>query len=202
MPSLSEAYSQRRGESAGLDPRRVIVGAAVSIVGAGAMLLALLVATTPLGEAFGAGDPYAAKRLGGILAGLGAPTVLLGVVAVLPSKRRQQLGVLVGAAISVAGVWLFSRAYPSRWVLADDPLVFETAVVYVTGGFVALWFVFVALANFRRANDPHGPVTLEIEKGGETHRVEVTPEELREYRAMANDGGEEIVTEIERQGRQ
>ncbi|MFB6179907.1 MAG: hypothetical protein ABEI77_09320, partial [Halorientalis sp.] len=67
--------------------------------------------------------------------------------------------------------------------------------------FVALWFVFVALANFRRRNNPHGRVTLEIEKEGETRRVEVS---RSEYRAMVSDGGsaDDILTEIDDRRRQ
>jgi hypothetical protein len=125
--------------------------------------------------------------------------VLLGVVAVLPSKRRQQVGVVVGAALAVAGVWLFSYAYPRRWTLAADPLVFETAVVYFLGGVVALWYVFVAIANVKRRNDPRGTVTLEIRREGETKHVEVTPDELRQYRSAVSDGGTDaaVVRDVE-----
>lgn len=198
MPSLSEAYTDRH-ERDGRDPRRVVLGAAVSLAGVGALLTALLVVTTPLSHLFGVSDPLAAKHLGGVLAGLGGPAILLGVVAVLPSKRRQQLGVVAGAAIATAGVWLFSYAYPARWVLADDPLVFETAIVYFVGCFVALWFVFVALANFRRRNNPHGTVTMEVKTEGETRRVEVSQSEFQRYRAMVSDGGrtEEFLTELD-----
>ncbi|MFB6083365.1 MAG: hypothetical protein ABEJ94_03875 [Halorientalis sp.] len=200
MPSLSEAYGDRRDRGT-RDPRRIALGAAVSLSGALALVVALLVVTTPLGALLGATDPIAAKHLGGVLAGLGGPAVLLGVVAVLPSERRQQLGVVAGSLVAVAGVYLFSVAYPDRWFHAADPLVFETAVVYFLGAFVALWYVFVAVANFRRRNDPHGTVTLEIETGGETRRMEVTPAELQEYRSKLADGGEtdeNVVTEIER----
>lgn len=198
MPSLSETYDGRRSRG-GRDPRRVVLGAAVSLAGALALAAALLVVTTPLGALAGADDPVAAKHLGGVLAGLGAPAVLLGVVAVLPSARRQQAGVVAGGVIAVAGVWLFDRAYPERWFHAADPLVFETAIVYFLGGFVALWFLFAAMANARRRNDPHGTVTLAVERGGETTRMEVTPEELREYRAALSDGGDDdrVVTEID-----
>jgi len=198
MPSLSEAYSDRHDRD-GPDPRRVVFGAAVSLAGVGALLAALLVVTTPLSRLVGAGDPLAAKHLAGVLAGLGGPAILLGVVAVLPSKRRQQLGVIAGAGISAGGVWLFSYAYPTRWVLADDPLVFETAIVYFIGGFVALWFVFVALANFRRRNSPHGTVAMEIKTEGETRRVEVSQSEFQRYQSMVSDGGrtEEFLSEID-----
>lgn len=197
MPSLSEAYSANPNRD-GRDPRRILLGAAVSLAGAGALVAALLVVTTPLGDAVGAADPIAAKYLGGVLAGLGGPAILLGVVAVLPSERRQQVGVVVGAVVAVAGVWLFSIAYPDRWVQSADSLVFETAIVYFVGGFVALWFVFVAVANVKRRNNPHGRVTLEIETGGETRRVEVTQDELREYQSVVSDGGSDDspITEI------
>ncbi|RXK46415.1 DUF7139 domain-containing protein [Halorientalis pallida] len=192
MPSLSEAYTDRRDRGK-RDPRRIALGAAVSLSGAVALVAALLVVTTPLGDLLGATDAIAAKHMGGVLAGLGGPAVLLGVVAVLPSKRRQQVGVVAGSLVAVAGVYLFSLAYPQRWFHAADPLVFETAVVYFVGAFVALWYVFVAVANFRRRNDPHGTVTLEIETGGETRRMEVTPAELQAYRSKLADGGPENV---------
>ena len=199
MPSLSEAYTDRRAGRGERDPRRIALGAAVSLLGALALLCSLLVATTPLSGVLGAETPYEVKHLAGVLAGVGGPVVLLGVVAVLPSKRRQQAGVVLGAAVAFAGVWLFSYAYPSRWVLSADPLVFETAVVYFLGGAIALWFVFVAIANFKRRNDPHGTVTLEIRREGETRRVEVTPNELQQYRQAVGDGGTDagIVEEIE-----
>ena len=199
MPSLSEAYTDRRDRGT-RDPRRIALGAAVSLSGVAALVAALLVVTTQLGDLLGATDSIAAKHLGGVLAGLGGPAVLLWVVAVLPSKRRQQIGVVAGSLVAVAGVSLFSVAYPQRWFPATDPLVFETAIVYFVGAFVALWYVFVAVANFRRRNDPHGTVTLEIERGGETRRVEVTPAELQAYRSKLADGGEneDVVTEIER----
>jgi hypothetical protein len=199
MPSLSEAYTDRRDGRGERDPRRIALGAAVSLLGALALLCSLLVATTPLAGVFGATTPYEVKHLAGVLAGVGGPVVLLGVVAVLPSERRQQIGVVVGATVAFAGVWLFSYAYPSRWVKAADPLVFETALVYFVGGAVALWYVFVAIANVKRRNDPHGTIKLEIRKEGETRRVEVTPDELQQYRRAVGDGGTDsrIVQEIE-----
>jgi multisubunit Na+/H+ antiporter MnhG subunit len=199
MPSLSEAYTDRRDGRGGRDPRRVALGAAISLLGALALLSSLLVATTPLAGLVGAETAYEVKHLAGVLAGVGAPVVLLGVVAVLPSKRRQQIGVIVGALVAFAGVWLFSYAYPYRWISAPNPLAFETAVVYFAGGAMALWFVFVAIANFRRRNDPHGTINLEIRREGETRHVEVTPSELKQYRRAVGDGGtdDRIVQEIE-----
>jgi hypothetical protein len=199
MPSLSEAYSDRRNRRTGRDPRRVFLGAAVSVAGVLALVCAMLLPTTPLAGLLGVEGELAIERLAGVLAGVGAPTVLLGVVAVLPSRRRQQVGVVLGALVAYAGVGLFAYAYPGHWVQSAEPLVFETALVYFLGSCIALWHVFVAVANFKRRNDPRGTLTLEIKQEGETRRVEVTPDQLREYKAAVGDGGteEEIVTEID-----
>jgi hypothetical protein len=198
MPSLSEAYTDKRASHDGRDPRRVALGAGVSLLGAVAMIAGLLLVTTPLAAVLGLTEPTAAKHLAGILAGLGGPAVLIGIVAVLPSARRQVVGVAAGVCIAFAGVALFSYAYPAHWTLASDPLVFETAIVYFLGGFVACFFVFIALANVKRRNDPHGTVTLAVEKDGETEHFEVTPAQLQEYKSMMSDGGndEDVITEI------
>jgi len=198
MPSLSDAYDRRERRFA-RDPRRVALGAAVSLVGVGALLSAILVASTPVAALVGVTGEVPVQRLAGILAGLGGPSVLLGVVAVLPSERRQQVGVVLGAVVAVGGVALFAHAYPGHWTNAQDPLVFETAIVYFLGFCIALWYLFVAVANFKRRNDPHGRVTLEIRKDGETRRVEVSPDEFRRYQAALSDGGSDadVVSEIE-----
>jgi hypothetical protein len=105
--------------------------------GAAGLVAAILVVTTPLSGLLGLSDHLAERRVAGALAGLGVPALMLGVIAVLPSSRREQVGGVLGTAVAVGGVGLFWRVYPERWVGAADPLVFETTVVYFLGGGLA-----------------------------------------------------------------
>ena len=180
MPSLSEAYDG--GEWTGRDPRRVSAGGGLFVVGALAVITAVLALTTGLAGVFGAATTVETRRVAGVLAGLGIPAMFLGVVAVLPASRRERLGVLVGAALTVAGVGLFDVAYPGRWVEASDSLAFPTAMVYFVGGSVALWFVFSAVASFKLRNNPQGTVRLEVTRQGETEEVHVSRSEYRRYK--------------------
>lgn len=187
MPSLDEAYDRNR--VAGRDPRRVVGGLALGGTGAVAVLAAIVLVAV-------AGDATAAKAYAGLLAGLGVPAMFLAVVVVLPARRLARLGVVAGAALSVAGVWLFWHAYPTRWTRTADPMAFETVMLYGLGGAIALWFVFSAIASFRRRNDPHGTVELEVVRQGETRTVEVSQDR---YRQIVSDGGDavQVLDEIE-----
>jgi len=185
MTSLDEAYG-RGGGSGG--SRRVVGGL---LVAAGA--LAVLAAMVIVGIG---GDEQAAKASAGTAAGLGVPAMLLGVVVVLPASLRTRLGVVVGAALAVAGVALFGHAYPARWTQTADPLAFETTMVYGLGCAVALWFVFAAIASFRRRNSPQGTVELEVVRQGTTRTLEVSRDR---YRELVGDGGnpEAVIREFE-----
>ncbi|PSQ32461.1 hypothetical protein BRD09_03530, partial [Halobacteriales archaeon SW_10_68_16] len=132
-----------------------------------------------------AGDTTAAKTQAGILAGLGVPALLLAVVFVLPASTRERVGVVLGSAVTVVGVWLFQHAYPTRWTRTADSLAFETAMVYGLGGAVALWYVFTALATVRMRNVPQGTVEVEVVRDGGTRTVEVSRDR---YREMVSDG--------------
>jgi sugar phosphate permease len=180
MPSLSEAYDG--GEWTGRDPRRVSAGGGLFVVGALAVVTAILALTTGLASVFGATTTVETRRVAGVLAGLGSPAMFLGVVAVLPASRRERLGALVGAALNVAGVGLFRSAYPTRWVEASDSLAFPTAMVYFVGCSVALWFVLSAVASFKLRNNPQGTVRLEVTRQGETEEVHVSRSEYRRYK--------------------
>ncbi|WP_424001482.1 DUF7139 domain-containing protein [Haloarcula salina] len=198
MENLGDAYTSRRWE--GRDPRRVVAGATLGVCGALAVVAAILLVTTPLSAFLGATAPHAAEKLGGTLGGLGIPAMLLSVVAVLPSSRREQVGVGSGAALCLVGIALFQVAYPYNWTVGGQTFAFETTMAYFLGSCVAFWFVFTAMASFRRRNDPHGTVKLEIAHKGETKTVQVSPEEYRRYtRAVRGDGGttDQVVRELE-----
>lgn len=186
MPSLNEAYDHRWD---GLrDPHRVGVGLLLAAAGGVAVLAAMvLVAVEP--------ESTGAKRAAGIAAGLGVPTMLLGVVVVLPASRRNRLGVLAGTGLALAGVLLFWFAYPDRWTRTADPLAFETLGVYAAGCVLGLWFVFSALASTRLRNVPRGTVELEVTREGQTRTVEVSRDR---YESLVGDGGsgDEVLTEL------
>ena len=86
MEHLGDAYGGRRWS--GRDPRRVYAGVVLGALGALAVVVGLLVVTTPLSGLLGANDLRSAEKLAGTLGGLGIPALFLSVVAVLPSSRR------------------------------------------------------------------------------------------------------------------
>ncbi len=189
MPSLGEAYDRNRLK--GRDPRSVLAGCTLLAAGALALLVAIVFIAT---AAAGAGTE--AKQFAGTLAGLGIPAMLLGVVVVLPASRRERVGVLVGAALTVVAVGLFWEAYPHQWTAGGAGLTFETTIVYFVGGVIALWYVFTTLATFHRRNSPHGTVQMEVVYPGQTRTVEVS--EAR-YSQLVSDGGdpEQLLQELE-----
>jgi len=198
MEHLGDAYGGRRWE--GRDPRRVYAGATLGILGALAVVIGLLVVTTPLSDLLGASDLRAAEKLAGTLGGLGIPAMFLSVVTVLPSSRREQVGVLAGTAFCLVGIGLFQVAYPYQWTTGTETLAFETAMAYFVGVCLAFWFVFTAMASFRTRNNPQGMVRLELTRQGKSKTVRVSREEYQRYaEAVQSDGGEteEIIRELE-----
>lgn len=198
MEHLGDAYDGHRWE--GRSPRCVYAGVTLGGVGALAVVLGLLVVTTPVGGWLGASDLRAAEKLAGTLGGLGIPAMFLGVVTVLPSSRREDAGVLVGAGCCLLGVVLFQVAYPEQWTTGAETLAFETSMTYFLGAALAFWFVFTAMASFRTRNNPQGMVQVELTREGKKQTVTVTREEYQRYaKAIRSDGGEteEIVRELE-----
>ncbi|WP_276273325.1 DUF7139 domain-containing protein [Haloarcula litorea] len=203
MERLGDAYGGSQWTSR--DPRRVYAGAVLGAVGALAVVVGVLLVTTPLSDWIGATDLRAAEKLAGTLGGLGIPAMFLGVVAVLPSSRRQQAGVVVGSAASLVGIALFQTAYPHRWTTGQATLAFETSMAYFLGVGLAFLFVFSTMARFRARNNPQGTVRLELTQQGESRTVEVSPEEYRRYaRAIRSDGGEteQVIRELESRARE
>lgn len=200
MPSLGEAYDDGRWEDR--DPRWVALGAGSVVAGVVAVVVAMLLVTTPLSGLVGLDGKFPTRETAGALAGLGLPAMFLGIVAVLPSSRREGIGVVVGALLAVAGVALFVHAYPSQWPPAEPSLAFETTMTYFAGAMVAFWSVFSAVAGYRVRNNPQGTVRMELTRQGETRTVQVSQAKYRQYKqALRGDGGESerVIREIESQ---
>lgn len=198
MPSLGEAYEDSRWE--GRDPRWVAIGAGSVVLGVLAVVVGIGLATTPLSDLVGLEGKFPTRETAGVLAGLGLPAVFLGIVSVLPSSRREGLGVVIGAAVCVVGVALFAHAYPQQWPPAEPSLAFETLMTYFAGAAVAFWSVFSTVASFHVRNDPQGTVKMELTRQGETKTVQVPRDEYDRYRqALRGDGGEsqQVIREIE-----
>ncbi|MFC6826409.1 DUF7139 domain-containing protein [Halopelagius fulvigenes] len=175
MTSLSEVY---HGEGrSGPSLRRLTFGLGLFLVGALLVIAGIVVASTDL--LIGAGTTLGdVRELGGILGGVGVPAVFLGVFAVLPSDRLTKAAAVVGAAIALMGVVLFSHAYPCQWSGATcgqglTELTLPTVAVYFLGTITTFWCLFVGVANFKTRNDPGGTATVEVTKKGETRYVEV-----------------------------
>ena len=147
-------------------PRRRYAGASGFAAGTVMVVVGILVATTGLSEAAGL-SVVAARRVAGVLAGLGLPLAFLGVFAVLPSGATARAAAVIGASVSAFGVALFGVAYPDQWFGAGDPLAVATVVVYFAGGVTTLSCLFAGLATFKTRNDPGGTARMEItEEGG------------------------------------
>ncbi len=178
MTSLSEAYGET-GRSE-VDPRRILAGAGSFVGGTLLLVVGILAAAEVVVP--GSYTSGAARRLGGILGGLGVPLLLLGVMAVLPADRRTRAAAIVGAAIMTLGVAVFSQAYPHHWVNGPSPhlvdLTLPTAGIYFLGAATTMWCVFVGVANFKTRNDPGGTVTMEVTHKGETKIIEVDRDQI------------------------
>ncbi|GAB7010005.1 DUF7139 domain-containing protein [Halorubrum trueperi] len=178
MTSLSEAYGGR-GRSE-VDPRRLSLGVGSFVAGTLLLVAGILVAAEVLlPGGYGSG---AARRLGGVLGGVGVPLLLIGVMTVLPADRSTRATALIGAAVMCLGVALFAHAYPYQWVGGPRPeltdLTLPTAGLYFLGAATTLWSVFVGVANFKTRNDPGGTVTMEVTHKGETKIIEVGRDQL------------------------
>jgi hypothetical protein len=178
MTSLSEAYGGR-GRSE-VDPRRLSLGVGAFVTGTLLLVAGILVAAEvvlPSGYTSGA-----ARRLGGVLGGIGVPLLLLGVMTVLPADRKTRAAAVVGAGVMCLGVALFAYAYPYHWVGGPRPeltdLTLPTAGLYFVGAATTMWSVFVGVANFKTRNDPGGTVTMQVTHKGETKIIEVGRDQI------------------------
>jgi hypothetical protein len=185
MSSLAEVYEGQVGEYASL--RRLYLGVGSFSFGALLVIVGIVVAATDLTTAVFGWTLGQARETAGILAGLGIPATFLGVLVIMPTRRRTQAAAVVGTGVAALGVALFAHAYPCHWSGANcagqyADLTLPTAGVYFLGAFTTFWCLFTGVANFKARNNPGGTVTLEITREGETKVIEVpksTAEELR-----------------------
>ena len=167
MTSLTEVYEGNAREVSSL--RRLYAGTGLVLAGAVLAVLAVLVATTDLFVA----ETLTAREYGGIIGGLAAPVVLVGVFVVLPASRRIQASAAISASICLVGVALFWYAYPAHWDGHGQDLTLFVSVVYLLGFFSAIGTLFTAVVNFKTRNDPGGALEMNVTRKGETRIVEV-----------------------------
>jgi hypothetical protein len=152
-------------------PRRLYFGASLFAVGTAMVVGSIAVATTGVGAQVGL-DTIEARRVAGLLAGVGLPAAFLGVFAVLPAGPTTRAASVIGASVSVLGVALFGVAYPAQWFGAGDPMAVVTVLVYFGGAVTTLFCLFVGLATFKTRNDPGGTARMEITEEGSVRLVE------------------------------
>ncbi|MGB9963840.1 DUF7139 domain-containing protein [Halobacterium hubeiense] len=192
MTSLGETYDRRAGEAS---QRRVYLGTGLFAAGALLVVGGILAGATGLLINNGFGQ-YESREIAVILAGLGVPSVLVGIFTVLPANRLQRAAAAVGAGLSVLGVTLFRTTYPYLYVPGSGGVpttgTLAFILVYAAGIITTMWCLFTAVATFKTRNDPGGTVTLTVTKDGETHTVEVPADDVesaREKLASGSFGG-------------
>lgn len=178
MTSLSEVYERGRRDA---PPRRLYLGVALFLSGAALTVVGIVVGTSSEVAAWLGLGVFPARETAGVLAGVGIPAALLGVITVLPqvSTRLRAAGI-GGAVVALVGVGLFVWAYPQQWYTGQPAYAMPVTAVYFLGGVTTLWSMFAAVANFKTRNKPGGTVRFEITKGGETRVVEVSNDNLRQ----------------------
>ena len=125
-----------------------LAGAAVAVA-LGLVMLFVGIASATTGLFRGLLGLNGAIQLGGVLAGLSVPSLIVGVWLLLPSTSSQKIGVSAGLAVAVIGLALFLVFYPDQWF--GDPTDFTSivALVYSVGVLVLLGYLFVGVANLQ-----------------------------------------------------
>jgi hypothetical protein len=171
MTSLSDAYG-----TAGA-ARRLSRGVVLFVVGAAMVLAGIVLATTPVGEEQLGLGLFGARELAGVLAGLGVPAVVFGVLQALPTDRFVRRAAVVGAVVAALGVVGFVLVYPGRWWGTPESLALPVAAVYSFGAVTTFWCLFTGVAKFRTRRAPGGTVSLKV-VDGDTRVVSVTGDRL------------------------
>ncbi|WP_440991039.1 DUF7139 domain-containing protein [Haloarchaeobius baliensis] len=188
MTSLADVYEDNVGEVD--DLRRFYLGVALFAAGALLTVVGILVGGTDLLGAVGVGV-YDARKVAGVLGGLGVPAVLVGVFTVLPASKRIRAAAAIGASLCVLGVALFWYAYPTYWVTGPQErtgLTLLVAAVYSFGVFASIGCLFSAVVTFKTRNDPGGTVTMQVTREGETRFVEMPVEQAEQAAATSGVG--------------
>ncbi|ERG96404.1 hypothetical protein [Haloquadratum walsbyi] len=161
MTSLAEAYNSGTG---GPSLRRLTFGLTLFLMGSMLIVSGIGVTTTQLLYGTDPAALTAKRQLGGVLAGVGVPAVLIGIFSILPSARLTKAAAAVGTGISLMGVFLFDHAYPCQWSGAvcgagKPDLTLLTVVTFSFGVMVTFWCLFIGVTNLRAADaesDPFG----------------------------------------------
>ncbi|MFB6311748.1 MAG: hypothetical protein ABEH64_11290 [Salinirussus sp.] len=175
MTSLADAFEGEVRSVAGR--KRRAVGSGLVTVGALAVVLAVPIATTGLGDLLGLSE-FGARELAGVLAGLGVPAVLVGIFAVLPASRATRATAAIGASLCGFGTALFVSAYPMHWLGSNPSLAVFTLLVYGTGALLTVWSLFLALATFNRRQDPGGTARMRVTEEGRLELIADTAEHV------------------------
>jgi len=143
---LIDCYRRYIGELEDVSEVDVFVGAGLAMVGlvlavAGWVVLAYAEAAVGVGPRF-----WTFREVAVIVAGLGVPTFMLGVVTMLVGNDSITAVSLAGFAICLVGVLVFAVAYPHSWNVATGAdYLLEGVTVYGLG---VLGITFAAGAAF------------------------------------------------------
>lgn len=75
---------------------------------------------------------FAIREIAIVLAAIGLPLALLGIIILLPVRRRGMQASFIGLLISGVGIYLFTWAYPRAWYVGQDYSA-EIIAVYTVG---------------------------------------------------------------------
>jgi len=173
MTSLSDVYNG--GINTVADPRQRRLGMGLFVIGAAMVVGAIPIATTDLSTVFGL-DSIAARRVAGILAGIGVPAVFVGIFVVLPASSTNRSAATIGASLAAFGVVLFSSAYPDQWLSTNPQLAIGTVAVYSLGTLITVWCLFISMATFDPRQDPGGTARVEITEEGKLRIISKSPD--------------------------
>ena len=159
MTSLAETYNSGKG---GPSLRRLTFGLTLFFMGSMLVVSGIGVTTTQLLYGTDPAALTAKRQLGGVLAGVGVPAVLVGIFTMLPSARLTKAAAAVGTGISLMGVLLFDHAYPCQWSGAvcgtgKPDLTLLTVAVFSFGTLITFSCLFIGVTNLRSADAETDP---------------------------------------------